>query len=239
MTIETSHLKIPTHIAIIADGNGRWAKLKGLPRTAGHAKGMQTVEKLIPACQKAGIKVLTFYLFSTENWKRSEEEVGFLMNLFYQYLTKEFKKLIENKIRFKVLGDKSRFSPEIQTAMTKLENDTKDFTDFTLNCALNYGGHSEIVNATKNIIKDIKTGKIKEDDINEVLFENYLYTAGQPAPDLIIRTSGEQRLSGFLLWQSSYTEFYFPKFHFPDFDEEKLQEAIKEYSTRDRRYGKV
>ncbi len=239
MTTDILNLKIPTHIAIIADGNGRWAKLRGLPRTAGHAKGMQTVEKLIPACQKLGIKVLTFYLFSTENWNRSKEEVDFLMNLFQKYLTKEFRKLIENKVKFNVLGDKSRFSPEIQTAMTQLENDTKDFTDFTLNCALNYGGHAEIIRATKNIVKDIKAGKITEDDINESIFENYLYTAGQPAPDLIIRTSGEQRLSGFLLWQSFYSEFYFPKFHFPDFDEEKLMEAIKEYSTRDRRYGKV
>ncbi len=239
MTTDISNLKIPNHVAIIADGNGRWAKSRGLPRTIGHTNGMKAIEKLIPACQKQGIKILTLYLFSTENWNRPESEVSFLMNLFYRYLTKEFKQLIENKVRFKVLGDKSRFSPEIQDAMIELENKTKDFTDFTLNCALNYGGHAEILRATKNIVKDVKDGKITEKDINETMFENYLYTAGQPMPDLIIRPGGEQRLSGFLLWQSFYSELYFPKFYFPDFDEEKLVEAIKEYNTRDRRYGKV
>lgn len=239
MTTDTTNLKIPTHIAIIADGNGRWAKSRGLPRTIGHTNGAKALQRIVSACQKLGVKFLTIYCFSTENWDRPKEEVDFLMNLFHRYLTKEFKKLIENKVKFNVLGDKSRFSPEIQDAMIKLENDTKDFTDFTLNCALNYGGHAEILRATKNIVADIKDGKITEKDINETMFENYLYTAGQPMPDLIIRTSGEQRLSGFLLWQSSYSEFYFPKFHFPDFDEEKLMEAIKEYSTRDRRYGKV
>lgn len=232
-------LKIPNHIAIILDGNGRWAKKKGLPRTVGHTNGAKALQRTIEACKKFGVKTLTVYAFSTENWSRPKEEVDFLMNLFLNYLTKQSKKLIENKIRFVVLGDKSRFSPEIQNAMKKLESDTKDFTEFTFNVALNYGGHAEIVKATKEIAQDVKDGKISIDDIDEKLFESHLYTHDQLPPDLIIRTSGEQRLSGFLLWQCSYSEFYFPQVHFPDFNEEQLKIAIQEYSKRDRRYGKV
>lgn len=232
-------LKIPNHIAIILDGNGRWAKKKGLPRTVGHTNGAKALQRTIEACKKFGVKTLTVYAFSTENWSRPKEEVDFLMNLFLNYLTKQSKKLIENKIRFVVLGDKSRFSPEIQNAMKKLESDTKDFTEFTFNVALNYGGHAEIVKATKEIVQDVKDGKISIDDIDEKIFESHLYTHDQLPPDLIIRTSGEQRLSGFLLWQCSYSEFYFPQVHFPDFNEEQLKIAIQEYSKRDRRYGKV
>lgn len=232
-------LKIPNHIAIILDGNGRWAKKKGLPRTVGHTNGAKALQRTIEACKKFGVKTLTVYAFSTENWSRPKEEVDFLMNLFLNYLTKQSKKLIENKIRFVVLGDKSRFSPEIQNAMKKLESDTKDFTEFTFNVALNYGGHAEIVKATKEIAQDVKDGKISIDDIDEKIFESHLYTHDQLPPDLIIRTSGEQRLSGFLLWQCSYSEFYFPQVHFPDFNEEQLKIAIQEYSKRDRRYGKV
>ncbi len=232
-------LKIPNHIAIILDGNGRWAKKKGLPRTVGHTNGAKALQRTIEACKKFGVKTLTVYGFSTENWSRPKEEVDFLMNLFLNYLTKQSKKLIENKIRFVVLGDKSRFSPEIQNAMKKLESDTKDFTEFTFNVALNYGGHAEIVKATKEIAQDVKDGKISIDDIDEKIFESHLYTHDQLPPDLIIRTSGEQRLSGFLLWQCSYSEFYFPQVHFPDFNEEQLKIAIQEYSKRDRRYGKV
>ena len=232
-------LKIPRHIAIILDGNGRWAKCRGLPRNAGHTEGLKNLQKIVELCKDFNIKTLTVYAFSTENWERPKEEVDHLMKLFREYLTTQSKKIIENKIRFIVLGDKSRFSPEIQKAMKKLESDTKDFTEFTFNMALNYGGHAEILKATKEIAEDVKSGKIDASDIDEKLFESHLYTAGQPAPDLIIRTSGEQRLSGFLLWQSSYSEFYFPKVHFPDFDEEQLKLAIQEYSKRDRRYGKV
>ncbi len=234
-----NNLKIPEHVAIILDGNGRWAKNRGLPRTVGHVNGMKALQRTVTACKKFGIKTLTVYGFSTENWSRPKEEVDFLMNLLLKHLTNQSKKLIENKIRFIVLGDKSRFSLEIQNAMKKLEFDTKDFTEFTFNVALNYGGHAEIVKATKEIAEDVKSGKILADDINEKLFESHLYTAGQSAPDLIIRTSGEQRLSGFLLWQCSYSELYFPKIHFPDFDEKQLEIAIQEYSKRDRRYGKV
>ncbi len=232
-------LKIPNHIAIILDGNGRWAKKRGLPRTVGHVNGMKALQRTVEACKKFGIKTLTVYGFSTENWSRPKEEVDFLMNLLLKHLTNQSKKLIENKIRFIVLGDKSRFSPEIQNAMKKLESDTKNFTEFTFNVALNYGGHAEIVKAAREIANDVKAGKISPDDVDEKLFESHLYTAGQSEPDLIIRTSGEQRLSGFLLWQCSYSEFYFPKIHFPDFDEKQLEIAIQEYSKRDRRYGKV
>ncbi len=195
------NLKIPQHIAIIPDGNGRWAKSRGLPRYVGHTNGVKAIQRTIMACKDLGVKILTVYCFSTENWNRPKDEVDFLMNLFYKYLTRKPDNLIKNKIKVHVLGDKSRFSKNIQDAMEKLENLTKDFSDFTLNVALNYGGHQEIVFATKSIINDIKAGKIKETDINENLFESYLYTAGQPNPDLIIRTSGEQRLSGFLSWQ--------------------------------------
>ena len=232
-------LKIPSHIAIILDGNGRWAKKRGLPRTVGHTNGMKALQRTVEACKKFGIKTLTVYGFSTENWSRPKEEVDFLMKLLLNHLERQSKKLIENKIRFIVLGDKSRFSPEIQNAMKRLESETKDFTEFTFNVALNYGGHAEILKATKEIAEDVKSGKISVDDIDEKLFESHLYTAGQSAPDLIIRTSGEQRLSGFLLWQCSYSEFYFPSIAFPDFDEEQLKLAIQEYSKRDRRYGKV
>lgn len=232
-------LKIPKHVAIILDGNGRWAKNRGLPRTVGHTNGAKALQRVIEACKDFDIKTLTVYAFSTENWSRPKEEVDFLMKLFYQYLTKQSKKLIENKIRFIVLGDKSKFDEKTQKAMKKLESDTKDFTEFTFNVALNYGGHAEILKATKELAEDVKSGKISIDDIDEKLFESHLYTAGQSAPDLIIRTSGEQRLSGFLLWQCSYSEFYFPKVYFPDFDKKQLEIAIQEYSKRDRRYGKV
>ena len=234
-----NELKIPKHVAIIMDGNGRWAKKKGLPRTVGHTNGAKALQRTVEACKKFGIKTLTVYAFSTENWARPKEEVDFLMKLFLNYLTNQTKKLIENKVKFNVLGDKSRFDEKIQKAMKELEFITKDFTEFTLNVAMNYGGHAEILKATREIAQDLKSGKISADDITEELFESHLYTSGQPAPDLIIRTSGEQRLSGFLLWQSSYSEFYFPQIHFPDFNEEQLEIAIKEYTKRDRRYGKV
>ena len=235
----TEGLKIPKHIAIIMDGNGRWAKAKGLPRTVGHTNGAKALQRIVEACQKFGIQTLTVYAFSTENWARPKDEVDFLMNLFAKYLKNQAKKLIENKIRFRVLGDKSRFSQEIQNSMIKLENETKDFTEFNLNVAMNYGGRAEILKATREIAEDVKIGKLNLDDIDEKLFAQHIYTSEQDDPDLIIRTSGEQRLSGFLLWQASYSEFYFPKIHFPDFDENELKFAIEEYTKRDRRYGKV
>ena len=233
------NLKIPQHIAIIMDGNGRWAKNKGLPRTVGHTNGAKALQRVVEACKKFGVKILTVYAFSTENWGRPKEEVDFLMDLFAKYLKNQSKKLIENKIRFRVLGDKSRFSKNIQESMIKLENETAGFDEFYLNVAMNYGGRAEIVKATKEIADEVKAGNLDIESIDEKVFENHIYTFGQPSPDLIIRTSGEQRLSGFLLWQCSYSELYFPKIHFPDFDEEQVKLAIEEYTKRDRRYGKV
>ncbi len=233
------NLKIPQHIAIIMDGNGRWAKAKGLPRTVGHTNGAKAMQRVVEACKKFGVKILTVYAFSTENWGRPKEEVDFLMDLFAKYLKNQSKKLKENKIRFRVLGDKSRFSKDIQESMIKLENETAEFDDFYLNVAMNYGGRAEILKATKEIADEVSSGKLDINSIDEAVFEKHIYTAGQASPDLIIRTSGEQRLSGFLLWQCSYSELYFPKIHFPDFDEEQIKLAIEEYSKRDRRYGKV
>lgn len=233
------NLKIPQHIAIIMDGNGRWAKNKGLPRTVGHTNGAKALQRVVEACKKLGVKILTVYAFSTENWGRPKEEVDFLMDLFAKYLKNQSKKLIENKIRFRVLGDKSRFSKDIQESMLKLENETAGFDDFYLNVAMNYGGRAEILKATREIANEVKAGNLDIESIDEKVFENHIYTFGQPSPDLIIRTSGEQRLSGFLLWQCSYSELYFPKIHFPDFDEEQIKLAIEEYTKRDRRYGKV
>ncbi|MGN0929097.1 MAG: isoprenyl transferase [Alphaproteobacteria bacterium] len=233
------NLKIPQHIAIIMDGNGRWAKSKGLPRTVGHTNGAKAMQRVVEACKKFGVKILTVYAFSTENWNRPKEEVDFLMDLFAKYLKNQSKKLVENKIRFRVLGDKSRFSKDIQESMIKLENETRDFDEFYLNVAMNYGGRAEIVKAVKEIADEVKSGNLDINSIDEKVFENHIYTAGQPSPDLIIRTSGEQRLSGFLLWQCSYSELYFPKTNFPDFDEEQIKLAIEEYTKRDRRYGKV
>lgn len=233
------NLKIPQHIAIIMDGNGRWAKNKGLPRTVGHTNGAKALQRVVEACKKFGVKILTVYAFSTENWDRPKEEVDFLMDLFAKYLKNQAKKLIENKIRFRVLGDKSRFSKNIQESMIKLENETAGFDEFYLNVAMNYGGRAEIVKAAREIAEEVKAGNLDIESIDEKVFENHIYTFGQPSPDLIIRTSGEQRLSGFLLWQCSYSELYFPKIHFPDFDEEQIKLAIEEYTKRDRRYGKV
>ncbi len=234
-----TNLKIPYHIGIIMDGNGRWAKSRGLPRHVGHTNGAKAMQRIVEACKKFGVKILTAYAFSTENWARPKEEVDFLMNLFAKYLKTQADKLIENKIHFKVLGDKSRFSKEIQDSMIKLENDTKDFDEFYLNVAMNYGAREEILKAVREISTDVKNGNLSIKDINADVFQSHLYTAGQNDPDLIIRTSGEQRLSNFLLWQCSYSEFYFPKIHFPDFDEEQIKLAIEEYTKRDRRYGKV
>lgn len=234
-----SELKIPNHMGIIMDGNGRWAKAKGLPRTVGHYNGAKAMQRVMEACQKHNIKTLTVYGFSTENWDRPKEEVDYLMDILLKYLKNQSKKLIENKVKFNVLGDKTRFSKAIQTAMIELEEKTKDFTDFTFNTALNYGGRAEMLKATKEIAQDVKSGKLSLEDITEETINSHLYTAGQSYPDLIIRTGGEQRLSGFLLWQCCYSELYFPQTYFPDFNEEHILLAIKEYTKRDRRYGKV
>jgi undecaprenyl diphosphate synthase len=234
----TEELKIPRHLGIIMDGNRRWAVARGLPKTAGHRYGAKAMERVLDACREFGVKTVTLYAFSAENWGRAKDEVDALMGIIADYLENRADEFVEKKTRFVTLGDKSRFSDKIRKLLARIEERTMDFTDFTLNMALNYDGREEIAMAARSIAADVKAGRIGESDITPDLISGRLYTAGQPDPDFVIRTSGEQRLSGFLLWQCSYAELYFPSFFFPDFSKEKLRETLEEYSKRERRYGK-
>ncbi len=228
---------LPQHIAIIMDGNRRWAKERGMRATEGHKVGADTLEKILTYCNKIGIKFLTVYAFSTENWKRSAEEVGVLMNLLRVYLGKLAKKANKENVKINIIGDMDAFDPDIRKSMINNVESTKNNTGLTFNIALNYGGRDELVKAFKHIATDIKDNKLQIEDINEELIGNNLYTAGEPDPDLLIRTSGEERISNFLLWQIAYTEMYFAKKYWPDFSEEDLMEAINEYKKRNRRFG--
>lgn len=230
---------IPKHIAIIMDGNGRWAKKKNLPRTMGHKAGIETMKKIVKEADKLGIKYLTVYAFSTENWKRPKEEVSALMKLLVQYLRSEIAELHENNVVLKVLGDITQLPDECETEIRESLKLTENNTGLILNIAFNYGGRDEIVRAIKLMCSDVKNNIIKEEDINSELVANYLYTKGIPDPDLIIRPSGEQRLSNFLLWQCAYSEFWYSDINWPDFKEEDLRQAIFDYQNRDRRFGKV
>ncbi|ABR33374.1 MULTISPECIES: isoprenyl transferase [Clostridium] len=230
---------IPNHIAIIMDGNGRWAKEQNLPRSMGHKAGVETIRRILKEATRLGIKNLTLYAFSTENWARPKDEVGTLMKLLVTYLKKELKECHENGVRMNVLGDTSKLPKECQNALEEALETTRNNTKINLNFALNYGGRNEIVRAIKLINSDIKNGKLNEEDINEALVEKYLYTKGIPDPDLIIRPSGEQRLSNFLLWQCAYSEFWYSDINWPDFKEKDLRKAIADYQNRDRRFGKV
>ncbi len=232
-------LVLPVHVGIIMDGNGRWAKKRGLPRKAGHREGAQTFRTITRYCSEVGIKYLTVYAFSTENWKRPEDEVGALMGLFKSYLKEALEDFKDDDIVVRFIGDKSGFSPELQELMTENEESSKSRDGMVLNIAMNYGSRDEIVRAVKNIAADVKSGKVAQDDINEELFSGYLYTAGQPDPDLIIRPSGEYRISNFMLWQSAYTEFVIMNKLWPDFQKSDLDEALRIYSQRNRRYGGV
>ncbi len=232
-----SNQPLPTHIAIIMDGNRRWAKSKGKPVGFGHKEGAKTIENIVRYANKIGLKYITAYAFSTENWKRSEEEVSGLMTLLQNYLSDYAKRADTENIRIKVLGDISAFKEGTQKSINKCIERTKNNTGVTFSIALNYGGRAEIKEAIKQIVKDAKDGKINEDEITEDLINSYLYTKDMPDPDLIIRTSGEQRLSGFLAWQSVYSELYFVQKNWPDFTEEDLDEAIKEYNKRTRKFG--
>ena len=229
---------IPNHVAIILDGNGRWAKKKGMPRTYGHVKGCENLEKICSVAKELGVKYLTVYAFSTENWKRSKEEVDGLMKLFRNYLKKCIKISQKNNMRVKVIGDVSAFDPDIQESIVKLENFSKDFTKLHFQIALNYGSRDEITRAVNRMLEDQKAGKL-ETPVEEETISNYLDTAGIPDPDLMIRTSGELRLSNYLLWQLAYTEFYFTDVPWPDFKRDELVKAIEKYNERDRRYGGV
>lgn len=228
---------LPKHIAIIMDGNRRWAKSRGLATRDGHKAGADALENISRFCNEIGIKYLTVYAFSTENWKRSKEEISALMAILRMYLDSFLKEKNKQNIRIKVLGDISELSKGLQKSINKAIETTKDNTGLTLNIAFNYGGRPELVRAMKNIAKEIKEGTIDIEDINEDLISNNLYTAGQPDPDLLIRTSHELRTSNFLPWQLVYTEFYFPEKHWPEFGKEDLLEAIRAYQKRNRRFG--
>lgn len=232
-------MKIPQHIAIILDGNGRWAKKKGMPRNYGHAQGSKNVEVICEEAYKLGVKYLTVYAFSTENWKRPKDEVDALMNLLRKYMKTCLKTAEKNRMRVRVLGDKSALDEDIQTRIAELEEATKENDGLNFQIALNYGSRDEMVRAMRRMCEDYKNNKITLEEIGETLFGTYLDTNGIPDPDLMIRTSGEQRLSNYLLWQLAYSEFYFTDVLWPDFTKEELIKAIAYYNGRDRRFGGV
>ena len=234
--ISSEQNNYPAHIAIIMDGNRRWARQKNLDIREGHKKGAETLEKIAKYCNKIGIKYLTVYAFSTENWKRSSEEVGALMILLQNYLNDFSKRANTENIKIKVLGDISVLSKGMQNSINKAIERTKKNTGLTLNIAFNYGGRAEITYALKQIAEKVKNNELSIDDISEDLISNHLYTKGQPDPDLLIRTSGELRTSNFLPWQIAYTEFYFDNKYWPDFSEEDLLKAIEIYEGRNRKF---
>ena len=229
---------LPTHIGIIMDGNGRWATSRGLKRSMGHKAGAENLEKLLEHIYNLGIKYVSIYAFSTENFKREKEEVDYLMNLFVRMFTIKKKIFIKNELRVLFSGRRDNLRDDVRNGIESLENVTKDYTRGTLNICLNYGGRLEIVDMTKKIANLVEENKIKIDDINEDLVNKYMYQELPPL-DFVIRTSGEQRISNFMLWQSSYAEYYFPKVLFPDFDNNEFDKAIEEYNRRNRRFGGV
>lgn len=235
----TDNLKIPQHIAIIMDGNGRWAKKHHKPRTFGHAKGAKVLEETLENCDALGVRYLTVYAFSTENWARPLEEVQVIMSLFRKYLIDSMAKCMKNNVRCFVIGERSRLSPDIADAIRNLEEQTRDNTGITFIIAINYGGRDELVRAVRNISSDCASGAMKPEDVTEQLISDHLDTHGVPDPDLLIRTSGEQRLSNFLLWELAYSEMYFTDTPWPDFDMKELIKAIEVYTSRDRRYGTI
>ena len=232
-------MNVPNHIAIILDGNGRWAKAKGMPRGYGHIKGCANLEQVCYDIKDLGVKYLTVYAFSTENWKRSSEEVAGLMKLFRSYLKKCIKISRDNKMKIKIIGDISAFAPDIQESIRKLEEFSKDYDELYFQIAMNYGSRDEITRGMKKMAQDVADGKLSPENVTEARVESYLDTAGVPDPDLLIRTSGELRLSNFLMWQLAYTEFYFTDVAWPDFHKAELIQAIEKYNQRDRRYGGV
>lgn len=236
---EIDYDRLPKHIGVIMDGNGRWAKKRGLPRSAGHSAGAESLKKIVTECNKMGIKYITVYAFSTENWKRPKDEVDFLMNLLMDYLKNAKTTLAGENVVIKAIGSRKELSQELREEIKKTEEFTKNNDGIVMNIALNYGSREEIVNSVKEICKNVCDGKCGVDDINAQMISDNLYTASQPDPDLIIRTSGEERISNFLLWQIAYSEFYFTKKLWPDFKVRDLHEAIIEYQNRNRRYGGV
>jgi len=229
--------KLPGHIAIIMDGNGRWAQQHAMGRIAGHKKGAEAVRLTVRACREIGIKVLTLYAFSTENWLRPSGEVKALMRLLEEYLRSEIQEMLENGIRLTTIGDTEALKKPMKTILRETIAKTAHNHDMILNLALNYGGRDEIVGAVQDLLNDIRRGTLADQDVTKDLFSRYLDTAGLPDPDLLIRTSGEYRISNFLLWQSAYTEFYFTDVLWPDFNRDELFRAITEYQRRERRFG--
>lgn len=227
----------PHHVAIILDGNGRWAQKRGRERTFGHKAGAANVKVIVRAAAHMGIKRLTLYAFSTENWKRPSLEVNFLMRLFKHYLIGELRDLIKDNVRVHIVGDVTRLSESLQKEIQTCESDTAHNDGLVLNVAINYGGRMEIIRGIKSMIDDVRTGKLKEADITETTMENYLYPSVAEDVDLLIRTGGESRISNFLLWQTSYSELYFTPVLWPDFTEDELKKAICWYTGRDRRFG--
>ncbi len=230
---------LPKHLGIIMDGNGRWAKKRGLPRTAGHTVGAQNFRTITKYCSNIGIPFLTVYAFSTENWRRPQEEVSALMKLFKQYLEEALRDFQDENIRVRFLGDTSAFAPDLQELIARVEHDSSSKTGMVLNIAMNYGGRDEIVMAAKQIAQQVKDGVLTVDGICEETISRCLYTAGQPDPDLIIRPSGENRISNFLLWQSAYAEYIIMDVLWPDFKKSDLDNALEEFSRRSRRFGGV
>lgn len=226
------------HIAIIMDGNGRWAKKRGMPRSYGHKKGAENVINITRAMKESGVKYLTLYAFSTENWQRSEDEVAALMQLLRDYLDKEFKEIMDNNVRILFIGERNMLSEDIQQKISYIEKESSHNIGLTLCVALSYGSRQEILSVTKEIASLVKADKCDIDDISQDMFSSLLYTRNIPDPDILIRTSGEQRLSNYLLWQLAYTEMFFTDTLWPDFSKEELDDIIKRFNNRERRYGK-
>ena len=234
--IDSNVLPPPRHIAIIMDGNGRWAKKRGLPRTAGHAAGAEGFRRIANYCRTLGVEYLTVYAFSTENWRRSQEEVAGIMKLLHRYLLEALADMEKNRVRFRFFGDLSRLSPELRQLCLDAESRSEEY-DVQVNFCLNYGGRDEIVRAARAFSQDVADGKRRPGELSEALFSQYLYSADVPDPELIIRPSGEKRTSNFLLWQSAYSEYVFMNVLWPDFTPKDLDQAIEEYHRRNRRFG--
>jgi len=229
--------KLPRHIAVIMDGNGRWAQQRSLPRIAGHQAGVEAVRQTVETCRELGVPVLTLYAFSRENWQRPKWEVKALMGLLSQYLRSEIKKLKQNDISLRAIGNLDQLPDKVRELLARAEEETAVCRAMALNLALSYSGRSEIIRAVRNLVQDVRQGKVEAEGIDEVLFEKYLYTRGLPDPDLLIRTSGEYRLSDFLIYQLAYAEIYVTKTLWPDFRKKDLVAAISEYQNRERRFG--
>lgn len=229
--------RLPKHVGIIMDGNGRWAQNKSFPRVVGHKAGLDALKEIVRESSDLGIEIITVYAFSTENWKRPMEEVNFLMNLLIEYMIKEIKELKSEGVKINIIGERENIPANVEKVIRASMEETKDNKGLKFNIAFNYGGRAEIINAVKLITEEIKNGKINIENINEDFLNSKMYTSGEADPDLIIRTSGEYRLSNFLVWQSAYSELYFTDTLWPDFRKEELRKALKDYSIRNRRFG--